>query len=350
MAPEANFKVAKVFGKKGETDESVILAAMKWMRQGHRVDVVNMSLGGPGTANKDPLSSMANQMTVKDNILVVAAAGNEGPFDGSIGSPGNGRYVLTTGGVDKEGKPVFFSSRGPITDENGELLYAKPDLVAVAGGVDFSAVEQQMLLVDGAGKAGDGAGASAAVKAEPVDGSCVYSPGIAAPRSSADPDAACVVKGNPNYRFMSGTSQAAPMTAGFSADVIGYLKGKNANVDALEIKAVLMETSVDLNQKKEFQGAGLINGTRTATAVIERVKRGLPIGNIAYSLAMRLTSTDQEKLKTQNRYEWTPVGLLDTHTGRLLNSEVELQRALEEIRRKNPPVLMVGRESSVASA
>jgi hypothetical protein len=111
-----------------------------------------------------------------------------------------------------------------------------------------------------------------------------------------------------------------------------------------------METSVDLNQKKEFQGAGLINGTRTATAVIERVKRGLPIGNIAYSLAMRLTSTDQEKLKTQNRYEWTPVGLLDTHTGRLLNSEVELQRALEEIRRKNPPVLMVGRESSVASA
>lgn len=351
MAPDARFKVAKVFGTKGETDESVILAAMKWMRDGQKVDLINMSLGGPGVANKDPLSSLANQMMVKDNILIVAAAGNEGPFEGSVGSPGNSRYALTVGGVDKDGKPVFFSSRGPIRDASGKLLYAKPDLVGVAGGVDFSAVEKQTLMVQ-ARPADDlrdaPAGLKSAGKGGPAGKGCVYGPGVAAPRSSADPDTACTVAGYPGYRLMSGTSQAAPMTAGFAADVIGYAKENGAEVDAFEIKAMLMETAKDLGEKKEFQGAGLINGTRAAQTVIDRVKRGIPIGNIAYALAMRLTSSDQTKLKDQNRYEMTPVGLLDKQTGHILNTEAELMKALEEIR-ETQPLMMVSRKEDLIS-
>jgi len=338
--------VAKVFGTKGETDESVILAAMKWMKEGEKVDIINMSLGGPGAANKDPLSSMANQMTVNDNILIVAAAGNEGPFEGSVGSPGNSRYVLTVGGVDKSGQPVFFSSRGPVRDENGNLLYSKPDLVGVAGGVDFNAIEQQLLLVAAGDEVRDAVGGLAGYKSRPVGTTCVYGPGIAAPRSSSDPDTVCTVKGFPNYRLMSGTSQAAPMTAGFAADVIGYARANGANVDAFEIKAVLMEAAVDLKQDKKFQGAGLINGTRVAQTVIDRVKRGIPIGNIAFALAMRLTTPDLKNLENQNRYEMTAIGLLDKRTGHILNTEAELTRALAEIR-ETPPVLMVGREDNI---
>lgn len=342
MAPEARFKVAKVFGSKGETDESVILAAMKWMKEGRKVDLINMSLGGPGAANKDPLSSLANQMIVKDDILIVAAAGNEGPFEGSVGSPGNSRYALTVGGVDKDGKPVFFSSRGPIRDENGNILYAKPDLVGVAGGVDFSAIEKEMLVGGEAPDRSPVAGLASA-KGVPAKGKCVYAPGIAAPRSSSDPDINCALEGYPGYRYMSGTSQAAPMTAGFAADVIGYAKAHGAKTSAFELKALLMETAVDLKEEKEFQGAGLINGSRVARTVIDRVKRGIPIGNIAYALAMRMTSSDQWKLEKQTRYEMTPVGLLDKETGHILNTEKELMKALEEIR-KPRPILMVGRE------
>ena len=141
VAPETRFKMAKVFGQKGETDESVILAAMKWMVTGDkkdRVDVLNMSLGGPGEPNKDPISSMANHLTVKNNVLVVAAAGNEGAAGNrTVGSPGNARYALTVTGVNKDGEFPFFASKGPVYGESGEL-YNKPDVAAVTGDVDLT--------------------------------------------------------------------------------------------------------------------------------------------------------------------------------------------------------------------
>lgn len=332
MSTEARFKVAKVFGEKGETDESVILAAMKWMATGEkpeeRVDLINMSLGGPGAANHDPLGSMANHLVVKNNILVVGAAGNEGPFSGSVGSPGNARYVLTVGGVDKEGKPAFFSSRGPIRDEDGNLLYNKPDIVGVSGNVDLSKLEAEVLkgiiMVSPEGKLQSVAG--------PKSDRCIYSPGIIAPRSGKDPDSICAVEGNPGYRYMSGTSQATPMTAGFAANVIGYAKANGAEYSALQLKALMMETAKDLGHKKEFQGAGLIRGDTLAQTVSDRVKRGLPIGNIAFALAMRMTSHDLDKLKMQKRYKMTPLGLLDTKTGHLIRSETEMERVLKQLR------------------
>lgn len=59
-------------------------------------------------------------------IYVVAAAGNTGPFCGSVQDP-PALYpdVLTVGAVEPNGAPAFFSSRGPAPDGG-----AKPDLVA----------------------------------------------------------------------------------------------------------------------------------------------------------------------------------------------------------------------------
>jgi subtilisin family serine protease len=351
-APGTRFVIAKVFGSQGETDESVILAAMKWMGQGNGVDVLNLSLGGPGVANRDPLSMMANHMTVKDNVVVVAAAGNEGPLAGSIGSPGNARYALTVGGVDKKGEMVYFSSRGPVRDANGNLLYAKPDLVAVAGGVDFSAIEQQLIVAEGDENVtgADASGRLASVGGKPV-GTCVYSPGIISARSPDDPDTACTLEGNDQYRFMSGTSQATPMTAGFVADVIGYVRGATGeSPNAMQVKAVLMETARDLDVAKESQGAGLINGTRVAQSVVDRVKRGIPIGNIAYSLAMRMTTGDRQKLDEQSRYEMTPLGILDRDTGHLIRDEREMQHLLDELRSRKMPLLVKREEGAPVAA
>ncbi|TBR25287.1 hypothetical protein EPO15_02495, partial [bacterium] len=338
-ADQTRFKVAKVFGTKGETDESVLLAAMKWMTgggdAGPKVDLLNMSLGGPGDPNVDPLSSMANRLTAKDKILVVAAAGNEGPWTSSVGSPGNARYALTVGGVNKEGKVAFFSSRGPIVDDQHRELYGKPDLLGVSGDVDLSRVQPPTLMADGTQPAARAGLASLA--AAPAQESCIYAPGVIAPRSSHDPDQACAVAGNSGYRYMSGTSMATPEVAGMAADVIAYLKSQGYEVDPFQVKAVLMETAGTLAaESKDVQGAGLVNGTRLVQAVIDRVKRGLPIGNVAFALSMRLTSKDRDSLSRQNRYQLTPLGLLDASTGRLVRDEVEIQAALDAIR-KAPP-------------
>ncbi|MFA5140554.1 MAG: S8 family serine peptidase [Elusimicrobiota bacterium] len=341
MAADTRYKVAKVFGAKGETDESVILAAMKWMAGGdkpeEKVDVLNMSLGGPGEANKDPLSAMANQLTAKGNILVVAASGNSGPFDESVSSPGNARYALTVGGVDKDGKPAFFSSRGPAVDAMGRPLYTKPDLMGVSGNVDLTKIEEEALKGLIMTTPGLGAGLKQ-VMGSASGGKCIYSPGVIAPRSGKDGDTVCVVEGNTNYRYMSGTSQATPMAAGFALDVIGYAKSQGAEYDAFQVKAALMETAKDLGEKRETQGSGLLNGERLVKAVTDRVQRGLPIGNVAYSLSMRLTSNDEAKLKQQTRYQMTPLGLLDTQTGHLVNNETDMDAAIGEIRRAQAPL------------
>lgn len=346
MADQSRFKVAKVFGTKGETDESVLLAAMKWMAgggdKGEKVDVLNMSLGGPGDPNVDPLSSMANRLTVNDKVLVVAAAGNEGPWTSSVGSPGNARYALTVGGVNKEGEVAFFSSRGPIVDSQNRVLYGKPDVMGVSGDVDLSRVQPAPLVADASGAERPAPHAGlASLAAGPAQQSCIYAPGVIAPRSSHDPDQACVLTGNPGYRYMSGTSMATPEVAGMAADVIAYLKAQGYEVDPFQVKAVIMETAGTLvKEPKDVQGAGLVNGTRLVQAVIDRVKRGLPVGNVAFALSMRLTTKDRESLSRQNRYQLTPLGLLDTTSGRLVRDEAEIQAALDEIR-KIPPTTMV---------
>ncbi|TPW20581.1 MAG: peptidase, partial [Elusimicrobia bacterium] len=340
LADQTKFKVAKVFGTKGETDESVLLAAMKWMAgggdMGAKVDLLNMSLGGPGDPNVDPLSSMANRLTVNDKILVVAAAGNEGPWTSSVGSPGNARYALTVGGVNKDGEVAFFSSRGPIVDSQNRVLYGKPDVMGVSGDVDLSRVQPAPLVADSGERPAPHAGL-ASLAAAPAQQSCIYAPGVIAPRSSHDPDQACVVAGNAGYRYMSGTSMATPEVAGMAADVIAYLKAQGYEVDPFQVKAVIMETAGTLvKEPKDVQGAGLVNGTRLVQAVVDRVKRGLPVGNVAFALSMRLTTKDRESLSRQNRYQLTPLGLLDTTSGRLVRDEAEIHSALQAIRSVPP--------------
>lgn len=330
LAPKSKLVVAKVFGTKGEASEDVILAAMKWMTTTkERPDVVNMSLGGPGEPNVDPLGSMANRMMVKDNILLVAAAGNEGPGAGTVGAPGNARYVLTVTGVNKSGEFPFFPSRGPV---GGDLDgYAKPDIAAVAGDVNLPSTGLWAEFI-ASGRSG-----MAGLKSLPAEPSCIYGPGVVSTRSSDDPDTACAVAGNPSYRFMTGTSMAAPMVAAVGADVIGFLKGKGASARAVEVKAALLETATDLGKAREMQGAGLMNGEAIARTVAERVEQGLPIGNIAYALALRLTTQDRQLLAKQSRYRETALGLLDTKTGHLVNTDRELDAAVKFIRQNAPP-------------
>ncbi|TPW17491.1 MAG: hypothetical protein FD126_3633, partial [Elusimicrobia bacterium] len=175
-----------------------------------------------------------------------------------------------------------------------------------------------------------------AAHAAPSDGSCIYGPGVISTRSSDDPDTGCAVAGNPLYRFMTGTSMATPMAAGIGADVIGYIKANGGHARSSEVKAVMMETASDLGQAKEVQGSGLVDGKRLARTVAERVQLGLPVGNVAYVIAMRLTTLDRAELKKQDRYQETALGLLDTKTGHLVNTDREMESVIRALRRKAP--------------
>ncbi|MEU4381191.1 S8 family serine peptidase [Micromonospora echinofusca] len=89
-------------------------------------DVLTNSWGCPSIEGCDPgVLRPATAALDAAGILVVAAAGNTGPYCGSIDDP-PAPYadVLTVGAVDRQRKVTLFSSRGPVPGA------AKPDLVA----------------------------------------------------------------------------------------------------------------------------------------------------------------------------------------------------------------------------
>ncbi|NYI07604.1 S8 family peptidase [Allostreptomyces psammosilenae] len=124
VAPGARILNGKVLDDGGSGSESDIIAGMEWaVEQG--ADVVNLSLGGTDLPALDPMEEAVDALSADSAALFVIAAGNSGPTEQSVGSPGSARAALTVGAVDREDALAPFSSRGPTAD--GSL---KPDLTA----------------------------------------------------------------------------------------------------------------------------------------------------------------------------------------------------------------------------
>ncbi|MEU9318686.1 S8 family serine peptidase [Streptomyces sp. NPDC048295] len=98
VAPGANLLAYKVMDADGSGYTSDIIAGMEAAADPanpHRADVINMSLGGPGDGT-DPLGRAATA-AVRAGVVVVAAAGNDGPGAGTVSSPGTAEGVLSVG-------------------------------------------------------------------------------------------------------------------------------------------------------------------------------------------------------------------------------------------------------------
>lgn len=125
VAPGAELLNAKVLDDQGGGTDSGIIAGMEWaVAQG--ADVVNLSLGGPDFPDVDPMEEAVNRLSAQSGTLFVIAAGNDGPGEGTVGSPGSAASALTVGAVDKSDVLADFSSRGPRVGDGG----VKPDLTA----------------------------------------------------------------------------------------------------------------------------------------------------------------------------------------------------------------------------
>ncbi len=105
---------------------------MQWAAD-QGAQVINMSLGGPDSADIDPIEEAVNRISRDTGALFVVAAGNSGRPE-TIGSPGSAEASLTVGAVDRNDGIAPFSSRGPAAD--GAV---KPDITAP--GVDIVAAE-----------------------------------------------------------------------------------------------------------------------------------------------------------------------------------------------------------------
>lgn len=134
VAPGADIISAKVLDDNGYGEWSWIIDGMEWAAQ-EGAQVLNLSLGEPGsyTDGTDPASQAVNALSEEYGVLVVAAAGNDGPAAGTVSPPAVADAALAVAAVDDDDLRASFSSAGPRAGD-GAL---KPDIAGP--GVDIVA-------------------------------------------------------------------------------------------------------------------------------------------------------------------------------------------------------------------
>jgi subtilisin family serine protease len=224
VAPDAKLLDGKVCVDEG-CDESAILAGMQWAAADEHAKVVNVSLGGGDSPDIDPLEAAVNDLTAQYGTLFVIAAGNDGPGDGTVGSPGSADAALTVGAVDATDQLADFSSVGPRVGDGA----MKPDITAP--GVDIIAAR-----------------AAGTELGEPVGDS---------------------------YVKLSGTSMATPHVTGS----VALLAQQHPDWTAAQFKATLMgsaQPNPDLTGYQ--QGAGRVDLARAITQSVTSEPTSVSLG------------------------------------------------------------------------
>ncbi|MFI6354233.1 S8 family peptidase [Streptomyces sp. NPDC050743] len=220
VAPKADLLIGKVLDDNGYGNESGIIDGMEWATAEH-AKVVNMSLGADEqTDGTDPLSQAVDNLTASTGTLFVIAAGNSGPGQSTVGTPGAADAALTVGAVDRDDSLAPFSSRGPRFGDDA----VKPDVTAPGVGIVA-------------------ARAAGTTLGDPIDA---------------------------NYVALSGTSMATPHVAGAAA----LLAQQHPDWDAQQLKDALISTAHTVpGTKVTEQGGGRIDvaaamGPVTATGSV----------------------------------------------------------------------------------
>lgn len=219
VAPDAKIYAYKVLNENGKGYYSGVQAAVDDVIKtlsdsdsSNDIDIINLSVGGYcGSYSTDcgPDNSLSQHIdeASRRGIAVVISAGNDGTSTNAINVPGVARSAITVGSIDKSKNISAFSSRGPV-NYNGEIIN-KPDIVAPGDSICSSRITTD-------------------TNSETCFDSLHY--------------------------IKSGTSQAAPMIAGFAA----LIKQKNLDFKSTQIKDQIIQKATNLGFGREAQGSGLI--------------------------------------------------------------------------------------------
>lgn len=203
IAPKCNLIVLKVLNHKGEGKTSQVLNSFQWLlnnQKKYNIRIINISIGS--TPNQKQANHRLIQGVTKlwnSGMIVVSAAGNQGPKHQSITSPGISPHTITVGACDdylSSPNRLFYSGVGPTSS-----CICKPDVIAPGSNII----------------------------------SCSPTPS--------------------GYIAKSGTSMATPFVSG----VLALLLSKEPSLTPKDVKLRLYETSKDVGFPKSKQGWGVIS-------------------------------------------------------------------------------------------
>lgn len=137
IAPDSHLVVGKILDSEGNGSIPAILAAIRWVidtKDSYQTRILNISIGtdaGEPVPEDSVLVQGVNEAW-DAGLVVVAAAGNNGPRPMSVTAPGISRKIITVGAAD-DNKHIYihgekvsnYSGRGPTRE-----CIQKPDVVA----------------------------------------------------------------------------------------------------------------------------------------------------------------------------------------------------------------------------
>src|SRR5437667_443054 len=136
IAADATLVSLRVLDAKGDGTLHSVLGAIDWTlkhRRDYGIRVMNLSFGATQLRSyQNDILAAAAESVWFSGVVVVAAAGNDGPVGRTVTTPGADPFVVTVGSLDDQGTAAAhddreseFSSRGPTLDG-----VAKPDILA----------------------------------------------------------------------------------------------------------------------------------------------------------------------------------------------------------------------------
>lgn len=180
-----------------------LLAATEWLLAPDgdadlRPDVVSGSWGAPPGA---PGYGRIVRALEAAGVVVVLAAGNDGPTCASVETPADQPEALAVGSVDRAGQIDPRSSRGPAGDAEAESVVLKPDLVAPGMDVMTTAPDGEFATATGTSFAAPLVAGAAALlldaRPELAGDPAAVREALVAGAALPEPDAVCNEAGRP---------------------------------------------------------------------------------------------------------------------------------------------------------
>lgn len=135
MAPRAELVVLKVLDERGNGSTAIALRALEWLKQ-HKEDynirLLNFSIGylpGVNLQDQKRLLNVVDELWDMD-VMVVTAAGNNGPGSRTVTVPGISRKVVTVGASDDRVHKSAYLKAGYSGQGPTDCCIVKPEILA----------------------------------------------------------------------------------------------------------------------------------------------------------------------------------------------------------------------------
>ncbi|SFQ60467.1 S8/S53 family peptidase [Hymenobacter arizonensis] len=237
----------------------------------YNIRVISNSFGSSGDFNPNDPLNIATKKCYDRGMVVVFAAGNEGPGADTHNPYAIAPWTISVGAGDRNGLLADFSSRGVRGEQgtfvmDGETWTFKNEPVIVAPGVD------------------------------------VVSTRAIAPVSSlgAQQDAELLQPGEiPFYTHSSGTSMATPHVAG----VIALMLEAKPTLNPAQVKDLLMKTATNMPGHESWEvGAGYVN----AYAAVDHAFRSSLFGSSVNATRVFNSSVNSQSTSTPFTVNFNP--------------------------------------------